>query len=432
MITTEDISSVAELGKGNIAENAKNFLKGKAEAFIEAKKQSYEKLKTEIEDLGKQLEKSAKDYEEKIKSFGNSFDSISPETAITAGVAVTTTAAATAAENRNNNNSNPDDPIQQEQNQIKKDFEAEQKAIQDNIKSKQTELENKIKGYLPQELQEVESTAKTVQDTIEAKRNDVRNGNKLATTAGVITAVSVLSDYLLGTVSIGNKKIENLVDKVNLFIKNIKTEKDIQKAKLYVNRAKLIININRQKLETIQTILSILEILIPLLDVILGLFKSNPVPSAVPPGVGVPLGTINTIDSKTKTLDDLKLAASVLLRIANKIVSKLLDDLNYQESRLLPIEGLLDSGLNNLTASQIQNLGPQLGYLQGYDYKGFKFFIKEENNPRFVVKGNKRKYATAVNKDGNDVLQSTSSFTLSPDILIEELKLQIDRKGLVA
>jgi hypothetical protein len=422
MITTEDISSVAELGKGNIAENAKNFLKGKAEAFVEAKKQSFEKLKTEIEDLGKQLEQSAKDYEEKIKSFGN----ISTETAIAAGV-TTATIAATAI--RNNNT---DDVNQQEENQIKKSFEAEQKAIQDNITSKKTELENKLKGYLPQELQEVEAVLKSSQDTIEAKRNDIRNGNKIKiSSSSVIIVIGVLADYLLGTVSIGNKKIENLVDKVNLFIKNIKTEKDIQKAKLYVNRAKLIINTNRQRLETIQTILSILEILIPLLDVILGLFKSNPVPSAVA-GVGVPLGTINTIDSKTKTLDDLKLAASVLLRIANKIVSKLLDDLNYQESRLLPIEGLLDSGLNNLTASQIQNLGPQLGYLQGYDYKGFKFFIKEESDPKFVVKGNKRKYATAVNRDGNDILKSTSSFTLSPDVLIEELKLQIDRKGLVA
>jgi hypothetical protein len=423
MITTEDVSSVAELGKGNIAENAKNFLKGKAEGFIEAKKQSFEKLKTEIEDLGKQLEQSAKDYEEKIKSFGN----ISTEAAIAVGVTAATVAATAI---RNNNT---DDVNQQEQNLVKKAFEAEQKAIQDNITSKRTELENKLKGYLPQELQEVEAVYKSTQDTIEAKRNDIRNGSKIkVSSSSVITVVGVLADYLLGTVSIGNKKIENLVDKVNLFIKNIKTEKDIQKAKLYVNRAKLIINTNRQRLETIQTILSILEILIPLLDVILGLFKSNPIPSAVPPGVGVPLGTINTIDSKTKTLDDIKLAASILLRISNKIVSKLLDDLDYQESRLLPIEGLLDSGLNNLTASQIQSLGPQLGYLQGYDYKGFKFFIKEENDSKFVVKGNKRKYATAVNRDGNDILKSTSSFTLSPDVLIEELKLQIDRKGLVA
>jgi hypothetical protein len=426
MVTTEDISSIAELSKGNIAESAKDFLKGKAENFIESKKQSYEKLKTEIEDLGKQLEQSAKDYEEKIKSF----DNISTETAITTGVVVAT-ATTTAIRN------NTDDINQQEQNQIKKSFEAEKKAIQDNIESKRASLENKLKGYLPQELQEIEDAYILAQNTIEARRNDIRNGNKIKISASsVIIVIGVIADYLLGTISIGNKKIENLVDKVNLFIKNIKTEQDIQKAKLYINRAKLIINTNRQKLETIQTVLSILEILVPLLDVILSLFKTNPIPSAVPPGVGVPLGTINTIDSKTKTLDDLKLAASVLLRISNKIISKLIDDLNYQESRLLPIEGLLDSGLNsvleNLTSTQISNLSPKLGYLQGYDYKGFKFFIKEENNSKFVIKGNKRRYATAVNKDGNDVLLSSSSFTLSPDVLIEELKLQIDQKGLVA
>ena len=242
----------------------------------------------------------------------------------------------------------------------------------------------------------------------------------------------MLSNFLISSITIGNKRIEKLVDRVNEQIKNIKTEQDIQKARLSVNRAKLIINQNRVKLQTIQTVILILEILIPLLDTILGLFKSNPVPSAVPPGVGVPLGVINTIDSKTKTLDDLKLAASVILSIVSQIVAKLIDDLNFQERRLLPIEGLLDSGLNNLTSAQIANLSAGLGYLKGYDYKGFRFFIKEEENSKFVVKGNKRRYAVALNKDGNEILQSEYSFTLSPDILIEELKLKIDEKNLVA
>jgi hypothetical protein len=66
------------------------------------------------------------------------------------------------------------------------------------------------------------------------------------------------------------------------------------------------------------------------------------------------------------------------------------------------------------------------------DYKGFRFYIKEENDSKFNVKGNKRRYAVALNKDGNEVLQSSSSFTLDPDVLVEELKLIIDQKGLVA
>jgi hypothetical protein len=400
MINTQNVSGIAELSKINIVNNANNFLKGKSKNFIEVRKQSYERLKIEIEDLGKQLEQSNKGYEDKLKSL--------------------------------NIKNNTDDVNQQERDELKKSFEAENKAIQDNISTKQTTLDNKIKGYLLQDLKDVELIYKSLQDTTEAKRNDIRNSNKIKISASnIITVIGVIADYLLGAVSTGNTKVENLVDSVNLFIRNTKTEQDIIKAKLYINSAKLIINTNRQKLETIQTILSILEILIPLLDIILGFFKLNPIPSAVL-GVGVPLGVINSIDSKTKTLDDIKSSASVLLRISNKIISRLIDDLNYQESRLLPVEGLLDSGLNNLTSSQILNLGPQLGYLSGYDYKEFKFFIKEEDNPKFIVKGNKRRYATVVNKDGNDILKSASSFTLSPDVLIEELKLQIDQKRLVA
>ena len=115
----------------------------------------------------------------------------------------------------------------------------------------------------------------------------------------------------------------------------------------------------------------------------------------------------------------------------------MIEDLDYQESRLNQINDLLDQNLQNLSPNELNNLlnsSSGLGYLKGFDYKGFRFFIKEEENPQpqNIVKGNKRRYATAVNKDGNDVLKSSFSFTLEPDVLIEELKLQIDQKGLVA
>jgi NADH-quinone oxidoreductase E subunit len=116
--------------------------------------------------------------------------------------------------------------------------------------------------------------------------------------------------------------------------------------------------------------------------------------------------------------------------------AKLLDDLNYQESRLLQINSILDINFENLTSAEISALindaRSGLGYLKGYDYKGFRFFIKEEENPNFIVKGNKRRYAVALNKDDNEILKSQYSFTLEPDILIEELKLIIDEKNLVA
>jgi hypothetical protein len=405
MALQQNLSSLANINKDTLVDAAKAALASQKDKFVANLKSSVtenvKRLEEDVKDLGIQVAKAETDYKTQEAKI-----SLSKLT---------------------------DTEKQERLNQLNKDYETEKALINKNIEAKKTELANKLKSYLPQEVEFLRSKTKSVSDTASAKLNDIKNGKKISISSrNVIATVGVLSNFLISSITIGNKRIEKLVDRVNEQIKNIKTEQDIQKARLSVNRAKLIINQNRVKLQTIQTVILVLEILIPLLDTILGLFKSNPVPSAVPPGIGVPLGVINTIDSKTKTLDDLKLAASVILSIISQIIAKLIDDLNFQERRLLPIEGLLDSGLNNLTSAQIANLSAGLGYLKGYDYKGFRFFIKEEENSKFVVKGNKRRYAVALNKDGNEILQSEYSFTLSPDILIEELKLKIDEKNLVA
>jgi hypothetical protein len=64
------------------------------------------------------------------------------------------------------------------------------------------------------------------------------------------------------------------------------------------------------------------------------------------------------------------------------------------------------------------------------NYKGFTFVLKKEDDPRFVVKGNKRHYAVAVNTKGLEQLKSDYSFTLDPQQLISQLKLQIDNQNL--
>lgn len=405
MALQQNLSSLANINKDTLVDAAKLALASQKDKLISGFKSSVteniKRLEEDVKDLGTQFIKAEADYKTQQTK-----------------VAVSKLT---------------DNEKQERLAQLNKDYETEKALINKNIEAKKTELANKLKSYLPQEVEFLRSKTKSISDTTSAKINDVKNGKKISISSrSVITTVGVLSNLLISSITIGNKKIEKLVDRVNEQIKNIQTEQDIQKAKLSVNRAKLIINQNRTKLQTVQTVITVLEILVPLLDTILQLFKSNPVPSAVPPGVGVPLGVINTIDSKSKTLDDLKLTASVILSIINQIIAKLIDDLNVQERRLLPIEGLLNSGLNNLSSDQLANLSSGLGYLKGYDYKGFRFFIKEEENPKFVVKGNKRRYAVALNRDGNEILQSEYSFTLSPDILIEELKLKIDEKNLVA
>ena len=404
MASIGNISSLANINKDTIVDGAKTLLASKknelVDKFISAKTEIINQIKIDSEELARQKITAEVNYRQQQLKI-----SASRKT---------------------------DEEKQNDFKQLEKDYLAEIDIIDENIKSKTLELENRIKSYLPQEIAESKAFAKSTADSFESARNNIKNGKKVKISSrSLITTIGVLANYLVSNISIGNKKIENLVDRVNVQIKDIKTEQDVIKCKLLVSRAKLIIAQNRQQLKTISDVLTIITIILPLIDTILGLFKSNPIPSSVPPGVGIPLGTINTIDSKTKTLDDIKLAATIILAIINQVINKLIDDLDYQESRLLPIEGLLE---NNVDAINSANLSSSdgLGYLSGYDYKGFRFFIKEENNPKFVVKGNKRRYAVAINRIGREVLQSSFSFTLSPDVLVEELKLQIDQKGLVA
>ena len=252
----------------------------------------------------------------------------------------------------------------------------------------------------------------------------------------IIGFICSFANVIISNIAIGNKKIETLVDDTITIIENATTKQDIEKVKLFRNNALIVISANRKRLITIQQVIDILNLLAPLITPIVTFFKLNPIPSAVPPGVGVPLGTITTISDKTRKLQDIIDSSLSIVSVLSSVVSKLIDDLEYQESRLNQVGNILEQNLDNLSINDLNDLllssSQGLGYLSGYDYKGFKFFIKEENNPNFVVKGNKRRYATAVNKDGNDILQSSSSFTLEPDVLIEELKLQIDQKGLVA
>jgi hypothetical protein len=111
-----------------------------------------------------------------------------------------------------------------------------------------------------------------------------------------------------------------------------------------------------------------------------------------------------------------------LVASTNKILDSLILRIIDARNRLKQIGDTIES-------KDKSNFG-QLGYINGADYKGFRFYIKEENDPKFVVQGFKRRFAVAINKDGNEVLKSEASFTLDPDVLIEELKLIITQQNL--
>ena len=119
-----------------------------------------------------------------------------------------------------------------------------------------------------------------------------------------------------------------------------------------------------------------------------------------------------------------------LLVIATTLLSNEIIRLNELRDRLKEVSLKLDgktldfADLTTLT-NEFLPAGGNYG-----SYKGFKFAIKEEQNQAFVVKGNKRRYAVAIDRYGVEIIKSELSFTLDPNDLIEQLKLIIDQRNL--
>jgi hypothetical protein len=300
------------------------------------------------------------------------------------------------------------------------------------INAKLKLADEKIKGVLKKSHKRVKGkNAKIIKDLLRgavtaAKKNPVP----------LIMASLTITCQLI---SVRNKKIEELVDNVNSVIDNIQSKDDVKKATLLRNNAIRIINENEAKinsikstLERISLILSVLDIILVLADVILPLPTPSPAPDVVTP-------------AKERFRKKYELAVEIIssllaaIAIIGLLLDRIIEELEEQKERLKEIDGFFEEP-SNLTAFDradldaiLQTLSPSGNFgVIGSGYKGFTFAIKEENDSRFVVAGNTRRYAVALNTDKSEVLQSSRSFTLDPDILIEELKLIIDQQNLKA
>jgi hypothetical protein len=280
------------------------------------------------------------------------------------------------------------------------------------------------------------STTKVRTKRIKIKLNSIRatiKKNKAAIKAIAKSAALYTISYLL------NKQIQNLaktveqlgelVDSVNDQIESIQTKQDVQKARVTRDAALVELNKAEQQITQIRDTIRTLERLATIISLLLQVALLIPIPPFTP--LKITQKVINAII----TLDSI----TVILGITRSALDDLIAEVQYQKSRLLPISDIIDQAVNNdLTPEEIVgllnkigNLG-QLGPVDGVVYRGFTFSILEEDDPRYVIAGNKRRYAVALDRSGFVRLQSESSFTLDPDVLIEELKLKIDEQNIEA
>jgi hypothetical protein len=295
------------------------------------------------------------------------------------------------------------------------------------IKNNQLAINNAIK-----------SVDKNIKSTESKSKKDLIK--QIATNAAK-TLVPVLTLQLVNSFSVlinQRKKLEELVDQVNEYINTqVKDETTVVIATNLRNNAVVLINNNINKLDKlkknidrINIIVTIFNAIIPILNPIAAIPVITTVPGAPIPGIIIH----DNIRDRKFNLQRLVSSLGALLTIATTLLSNEISNLIELRDRLKEISLKLDNkatdNLNEQQLTELSDLFLPAGGNYG-SYKDFKFAIKEEqNNPQFIVKGNKRKYAVAINRRGVESIRSEYSFTQDPNDLIEQLKLVIDQQNL--
>jgi hypothetical protein len=263
--------------------------------------------------------------------------------------------------------------------------------------------------------------AKITTNGVKAKLRKNRSIIVALAKAAIMYAVGYLLNNYLTSLASTVQNLTALVDKTNDILVSAKTKQDILKAKVARDAAIAELNKAFSEIAIIRNYLQLLQDLLTVFSLVLSVILLIPFP--------ITAKISEQITKAVLTLD----ALLIMVAIMNAALSSILDEIGALEARLLPLNDLIDQAINNnLTPGDINTLlnKSKLGLLEGTIYRGFTFGIFEENDPKFVVAGNKRRYAVAYDRSGFIVLQSKPSFTLDPYVLVEELKLIIDEQNL--
>jgi len=300
----------------------------------------------------------------------------------------------------------------------------------------------------------------------------------------VTITATLLTEQLIKVIT-NSAELQELVDKTNEIIDAAVTIDQLNQARIARNSCISRIDQQENRIKAILAILNTLNVILTVFGILVALLNAIPgfpAPVAkklatlwvnakqIRDGIGVTLSIlIPMLTSAIFYLEDLKnQLREINQRIEDKTLQLLTDDeltsyldqiLNSSNDPLCDtnrIPGETDEAYYarlrankciqdllaqqnptanplDLSNAQILGLSQQITPPSANDfgtYKGFRFVIKEENDPRFVVRGNKRHYAVAINTKEVEQIKSDYSFTLDPQQLVNQLKFIIDQQNL--
>lgn len=245
------------------------------------------------------------------------------------------------------------------------------------------------------------------------------------------------------------KKVASLKDRsLSTILSNINKLKDScpnapELAKIIIIRNQIVDSLNSIKttINTISSITTPLDTIIPTLNTAINILKVLPVPSSVPPGIGLPVGVILTASSGLNTVQTLLKQTETQLDSFDSILDYITSTIDEILSQLNLLDILINKCKNELgiTTSlssvdpelldQVQKIKNSKQNVLDMTYKGFTFEIIDDPNNTLSIP---KRYAVAKNSQGIVLLKTNPSFTNDPNVLIEELKFLIDKNSLNA
>jgi hypothetical protein len=307
-----------------------------------------------------------------------------------------------------------------------KDLEQLKLKLQTDLKNILADPYRRIKENTNRrKLRKAARKSRTKAEKAKAKRDLARKvATNAAKTLAPVLALQLANRF--ARIISQRQELEILVNQVNLYIDIAQTPDQITIATNLRNNTITLINNSIGKLTSLQQTINQINIYISIFSAIVSILSSIPTPTAIPPGIGVPVNFITKIIEILERARKLIASLNVILPIATIALANEIIELNNLIARLKNVN--LDN-LNQQQLTDLSNLFLPTGGNFGI-YKGFRFEIKTEENKAFEVKGNKRRYAVAIDRDGVEVLKSEFSFTLDPNDLVDQLKLVIDQRNL--
>jgi hypothetical protein len=300
-------------------------------------------------------------------------------------------------------------------------YEAEKKSLNDEQHSNENKIQSINKDprkSLNLKIEKQRSKIKKLDS--KNKANKTKSNKALLKSIGKSIAPIMMhsSIKIITKIAIQNSKLKELVDKTNEIIDSAITTDQIEQAKISRQSAYNILNNNEKEVINIQSTLNIISIILTVLSI---LSKSILLSISAPATPASFYEIYKKIDEKLSLLTAISLIlSSVLSPILNELRD--LKDSLKEIDKKLDLE-TIDSGLNiNYDILDKNN------QVKEEIYKGFKLVIKEDQNPQSFVRNTiKRHYGVAIDKDGVEAIKSEYSYTLEPQILIDQLKIKIDQ-----